>query len=187
MIIGSLLRRAFSIMIKSTPYTTSAAETTQALYSQPSMSRPVSLSITLSSTSPTMAAGMLATTTLNQMAQVSFFLGSFFLGVKGLSLVKNITTTARIAPSCITTSNISQNSPAKSGPSSAPTFSPRNSLRSIRCPVELIGSHSVTPSTIPYSIAFRISVITSSLSEQDNQWCRPPFSAAFQGTSCQFL
>ena len=62
-----------------------------------------------------------------------------------------------IAPSWITTENISQKSPD--------TLSGQISLKRIRCPVELIGSHSVIPSTIPRSIDLMISNISIIISD----------------------
>ena len=56
-----------------------------------------------------------------------------------------------IAPSWMTTSNISKNA--------SPCLSFRSSSIRIRCPVLLTGSHSVIPSTIPNMIAFKISNI----------------------------
>ena len=60
-------------------------------------------------------------------------------------------TTARMAPSWMTTRKVSQNS--------GETFILTNSSRRIMCPVLLTGSHSVIPSTTPKSTAFRISNI----------------------------
>ena len=54
-----------------------------------------------------------------------------------------------IAPSCITTSNIFQNP--------GDTVSGIKLCKTIICPVELTGSHSVTPSTTPKITAFIIS------------------------------
>ena len=65
------------------------------------------------------------------------------------SLWKNRTMTARMAPSWITTSNML--------PNSSETFRVMNSLSNIRWPVDDTGSHSVTPSTMPKRMAFRIS------------------------------
>jgi len=75
------------------------------------------------------------------------------LRANGQIRFQNSTTTAKIAPSWITTRNISQNC--------ALTSSVRNSFKRIICPVLLIGSHSVIPSTIPNIIAFKISVINT--------------------------
>ena len=52
----------------------------------------------------------MATQTLNHRPQVMVFCFSFFLGSKGLSLLKNSTMTAMMAPSWITTSNMDLNS-----------------------------------------------------------------------------
>ena len=75
-----------------------------------------------------------------------------FLLVKGKMLFQNRTTTASIAPSWITTSNMLQN-PSETF-LNANIFSKR-----IRCPVLLIGSHSVMPSTIPNIMALIISIM----------------------------
>ena len=48
---------------------------------------------------PIRAAGMLATATLNHKLQVCFFSVRLLEGAKGLSFLKNVTTTARMAPS----------------------------------------------------------------------------------------
>ena len=70
----------------------------------------------------------------------------------GQSLSKYSTTTAIIDPSWITTKNIFQNSGVMSNDT--------NSFNKIICPVELTGSHSVMPSTMPNNAAFNISNIT---------------------------
>ena len=104
----------------------------------------------------TTAPGIHATTTLNHIDQTSFlkilpFLlipstVSFFL--KGHILFQNNTTTAKMAPNCITYINIS----LKFGLTSSLINSSTKSI----CPVLLIGSHSVIPSTIPRNITFKI-------------------------------
>ena len=71
----------------------------------------------------------------------------------GKILFQNITPTARIAPSCTTTRNISQNA--------ADTRIGSSSSRRIRCPVLDTGSHSVMPSTTPYTNALSNSINTS--------------------------
>ena len=92
----------------------------------------------------------MAAMTLNHSCQVCFFSPSDFVGEKGLSLWKNRTITARIAPSWMTTSNMLRNA--------SETFRVINSFSKIRCPVEEMGSHSVTPSTMPKSTAFNSSI-----------------------------
>ena len=108
-------------------------------------------SIQSSKSTPTRPEGMMETTTLAHNCQVSFFSWEDLLGEKGLSLWKNSTTTARIAPSWMTTSNMLLNS--------SDTFRATSSSNRIRCPVELTGSHSVTPSTMPKRTAFNNSII----------------------------
>lgn len=71
----------------------------------------------------------------------------FGLTQNGHSLFQNMTTTARIAPNWMTTSNISKKA------SDASIL--RNSPARIRCPVLEMGSHSVTPSRTPSSTASR--------------------------------
>ena len=107
-------------------------------------------SIQSSNSTPTMPEGMMAAMTLNHSCHVCFFSPSVFRGENGLSLWKNRTITARIAPSWMTTSNMLRNS--------SETFRVMNSFSKIRCPVEEIGSHSVTPSTMPKSTAFNSSI-----------------------------
>ena len=76
----------------------------------------------------------------------------FSLKRKGKILFQKRSTTAKMAPSWITTRNISQKSSL--------TFKVTNSFKRIICPVLLMGSHSVMPSTIPKSTAFKISIIS---------------------------
>ena len=102
---------------------------------------------------PTIAAGMLAMQTLNQVCQTARFSSVVLFRENGQSLFQNKTTTAIIAPICITTSNIDINSDTKSGWTSFPTVRGKNSSNKIICPVELTGSHSVMPSIIPKKIA----------------------------------
>ena len=97
------------------------------------------------------AAGTQETRILNHMVMISMrsqgILPGFFslapaVKAKGQSLFQKSTTTARMAPSWITTSNMPKKSsliPAKGISSSS----------RIKCPVLLTGSHSVIPSTIP--------------------------------------
>ena len=94
--------------------------------------------------------GRVAATTLNQSCQT--------LGLemtrpcrrpKGHSLPQNSTTTARMAPSWMTTRNMDMNS------SLALNFTTCSSK--IIWPVDEMGSHSVMPSTMPIKIALMIS------------------------------
>ena len=77
------------------------------------------------------AAGTLASATLNQSAHVPRFSSLDFEGAKGLSLPKNVTTTASIAPSWITTSNIEENSSWNCAPRFCPMLKGRNSSSNI--------------------------------------------------------
>ena len=88
---------------------------------------------------------------------------------KGHSLFQNSTTTARMAPSWMTTRNMDINS---SLALNLTTCSTR-----IMCPVEEMGSHSVMPSTIPIRIALMISknVINPSCS---TRWVRSFFKSS---------
>ena len=101
-------------------------------------------------------AGRVATTILNHITQVFFLIYPFDLSAqKGQSLGKKSTTTARIAPSWITTRNSSRKD------SSNPMF--RYFSARIRCPVLLTGSHSVIPSMIPYRIVLIHSIVSPRL------------------------
>ena len=95
---------------------------------------------------------MQATTTLSQMERVSILTAGFVLSLnwKGNIFCQNRITTARIAPSWITTKNISLKASLM--------FRVRNSSTNSMCPVLLMGSHSVTPSTMPRKMTFKISV-----------------------------
>ena len=108
---------------------------------------------------PITAAGTQDTSILNHSIQISFLKydirpvppscsRSFFVRAKGHICFQNSSTTARMAPSCITTSNMPKNSSLTPTPSSSGLKGIRLSTR-IRCPVLLMGSHSVMPSTIP--------------------------------------
>ena len=90
-------------------------------------------------------AGIMPTTTLLQSTHVLFFSAELLDGANGLRRRKNTTTTARIAPSCITTWNISVKFFEKS--------IVKSRSRRIMCPVLDMGSHSVIPSTIPMRTA----------------------------------
>ena len=99
-----------------------------------------------------MAPGIHATTTLSHMEIVSILISGLERSSSWMGIIffqKN-TTTANIAPSWITTKNISLKRSLM--------FSVRNSSTSSMWPVLLIGSHSVIPSTIPRKIAFKISI-----------------------------
>ena len=99
-----------------------------------------------------MAPGIQATTTFSQREIVSILTTGFDLSLnwKGNIFCQNRMTTARIAPSWITTKNISLKASLM--------FRVRNSSTNSMWPVLLMGSHSVTPSTMPRKITFRISV-----------------------------
>ena len=99
---------------------------------------------------PTAAAGTQATIVFAQSDQVARRPALPFLGENGLSLPKKTTQTARMAPSWMTTRNMFQKS--------SETSSVRNWLSSSMCPVEEMGSHSVTPSTRPKTAAFTSSM-----------------------------
>ena len=126
-------------------------------------------SIQSSNSTPTMPEGMMAAMTLNHSCHVCFFSPSVFRGENGLSLWKNRTITARIAPSWMTTSNMLRNS--------SETFRVMNSFSKIKCPVEEIGSHSVTPSTMPKSTAFNSSIKSVSFFQFKAAPTAPRFSA----------
>ena len=99
-----------------------------------------------------MAPGIQATTTFSQREIVSILTTGFDLSLnwKGNIFCQNRMTTARIAPSWITTKNISLKASLM--------FRVRNSSTNSMWPVLLMGSHSVMPSTMPRKMTFRISV-----------------------------
>ena len=116
-------------------------------------------SILSSKSKPITADGIQATMILSHnhnlsLSQQSLAVPLFLL--TGQSFLKYITTTARIAPSWITTLNILINS--------WPDLRLRNCPNRIRCPVLLTGSHSVIPSTIPRTTIFTSSVKDITLS-----------------------
>ena len=84
---------------------------------------------------------------------------------KGHSLFQNSTTTARMAPSWMTTRNMDINSSLALNLTTCST--------KIMCPVEEMGSHSVMPSTIPIRIALMIS------KNVINPSCSTPLGALF--------
>ena len=98
-----------------------------------------------------MPAGSVATMTFFQSSTVSRFSCRDFHDENGLSFSKFSTTTARMAPSWMTTRNMSQKSLV--------TSSVTNWLSRSMCPVLETGSHSVMPSTSPYRAAFRSSTM----------------------------
>ena len=121
------------------------------------MSLLVMISNNLSNTIPATAAGTLATNTLAHRVKMRFC-SDFDLSLpKGQMVFQNSRMTAQMAPSWMTTSNISQNSAIKVA--SEEKAKGNHSSSRIKCPVELTGNHSVTPSTIPYRMAFNNSQI----------------------------
>ena len=95
--------------------------------------------------------GRVATTTLlHKLQTCGFETGRPRRSPKGQSLFQNSTTTAMMAPSWITTRNMDRNASLASNRISCSA--------SIMCPVEEMGSHSVTPSTTPISRALMISI-----------------------------
>jgi hypothetical protein len=93
---------------------------------------------------------MVAATTLNQSCQTAGLEQTRpWRRPKGQSLFQNSTTTARMAPSWMTTRNMDMNS---SLALNLTTCSTR-----IMWPVDEMGSHSVIPSTMPIRMAFSIS------------------------------
>ena len=95
--------------------------------------------------------GRVATATLNQRLQTGALeMTRPWRSPKGHSLPQNRTTTAMIAPSWITTRNMEIKASLASNWISCSTR--------IMCPVEEMGSHSVTPSTMPISRALMISI-----------------------------
>ena len=82
-----------------------------------------------------------------------------------------------MAPNWITTRNIPQND--------FDTFIGMISSNKIICPVELIGSHSVIPSTIPYNIDFKISIILSSILQKKPG--NPGYIFTFQRFVCRCI
>ncbi len=110
-------------------------------------------SIQSSSGMPTTAAGMQATTILAQSDHVPRRSSGVLDGAKGFSCRKYSTHTARMAPSWMTTRNMFQKS--------SETSSDTNWSRSSMCPVEEMGSHSVTPSTRPNSAALSNSTMST--------------------------
>ena len=99
---------------------------------------------------PITPAGTHAIKILIHIVQVSFFSTFDLAGENGFNFLKYNVTTAKIAPSWITTKNISLKVVL--------TFKLINSSTRIICPVLLIGSHSVIPSTIPKNITLIISI-----------------------------
>ena len=111
-------------------------------------------SMNLLNKSPMTAAGTQARMTLYQSCHVARFSQLDFQLENGLSFSKFSTTTARMAPSCMTTRNMSIKD--------FDTSSLMNSSTRIICPVLLIGSHSVRPSTMPRTTVFKSSIILKS-------------------------
>ena len=94
--------------------------------------------------------GRVAATTLNQSCQTSGLDATRPCRMpKGQSLFQNSTTTARMAPSWMTTRNMDMNSSLALKWMSCSTR--------IIWPVDEMGSHSVMPSTMPIRMAFNIS------------------------------
>ena len=94
--------------------------------------------------------GRVATTTLNHSCQTSGLeMTRPRRTPNGQSLFQNRTTTARMAPSWMTTRNMDRNSSLALNLMICSTR--------IICPVDEMGSHSVMPSTMPIRMAFRIS------------------------------
>ena len=106
-------------------------------------------SIYLLNASPITAAGRQATMTFPHRSNVSRRSALDLLPRNGFSFFAFSTTTARMAPSWMTTKNISIKA--------VDTFSRMNSSTRIMCPVLDTGSHSVSPSTIPRITTFSIS------------------------------
>ena len=106
-------------------------------------------SIQSSSGMPTPAAGTHATTIFAHIPHVERRSSGVLRLENGLSWLKNSTHTARMAPSWITTKNMSQ----KSGLTSSFTNWSSNNM----WPVDEMGSHSVMPSTSPYRAALNSS------------------------------
>ena len=142
--LGVLVLFHLSITIKAIPYTINVMAITIGVWR--------CASIKSSNKIVTTAPGMQATTTLNHIEKISFSITGLLLSLNwnGNILFQNKTTTARIAPNWITTKNISLKS--------ALTFILINSSTKSICPVLLIGSHSVIPSTIPKKITLIISI-----------------------------
>ena len=92
------------------------------------------------------AAGIEATMTFFQSSMVSDFSWCDFMDENGLSFSKFRTTTAKMAPSWMTTRNMSMNC--------FDTCNLMNSSTRIIWPVLETGSHSVSPSTTPSSTVF---------------------------------
>ena len=105
---------------------------------------------------PTIAAGMHPTATIPHKRQVARFSSALLRGLKGLSLWKYSVSTARMAPIWITTRNSARNS--------VDTWSCTKSSTRIMWPVDEMGSHSVTPSTMPINRDFNASMIMFRLS-----------------------
>ena len=115
------------------------------------------LSINSLSTKKASRAGMQATIILPQRARVSFlsvsvlFSSVLFMPI-GKILFQKTTTTARIAASCTTYSNIPRKPCEKTDSSSG-----KNRSVKIKCPVLDTGNHSVIPSITPSKIILSIS------------------------------
>ena len=102
-----------------------------------------------------MAAGMQPMATMPHNRHVARFSPAVLRGLTGLSLWKYSVSTAKMAPIWITTKNSAKNS--------GDTCSWTKSSTMIIWPVEEMGSHSVTPSTMPRSRDFNASMIINCL------------------------
>ena len=100
-------------------------------------------SIYFPTVAPIISAGITPTSVFHQSIHVAVFSDDVLEGPKGTSLFQKYITTAKMAPSCITTSNIWAKEPVN----------PIKLFTKIRCPVDDIGRNSVNPSTIPRIIA----------------------------------
>lgn len=103
-----------------------------------------------------MAAGMQPMATMPHKRHVARFSSAVLRGLTGLSLWKYSVSTARMAPIWMTTRNSARNS--------GDTCSCTKSSTMIMWPVDEMGSHSVTPSTMPMSRDFNASIIIFRLS-----------------------
>ena len=103
-----------------------------------------------------MAAGMHPMATIPHKRQVARFSSALLRRLKGLSLWKYSVSTARMAPIWMTTRNNARNS--------GETWSCTKSSTRIMWPVDEMGSHSVTPSTMPMRRDFNASIIMFRLS-----------------------
>ena len=144
-------RAVRSIARMANPPSTSAAQTTSGL--------PSSTSMYLLAASPITTEGRKARSRLRRKARLSGSSRSTPIPT-AQNVRQYCTTTARIAPSWMTTLNTFQVSESK----------PNSSVARIRCPVEETGRNSVSPSTMPSRTAVMVSVMAAGHAGRRRRW-----------------